>query len=58
MNGEELQSPVGQRLAGMMANNGSRQKVIPIQEVRPYFSQWFEYVASLPDREAIVKVPF
>ena len=58
MSNEELQSLVRQKLAGMMANNGSRQKVIPIQEVRSYIGQGYEYVASLPDSEAIVKVPF
>ena len=58
MSNEELQSLVRQKLAGMMANNGSRQKVIPIQEVRSYIGQGYEYVASLPDGGAIVKVPF
>jgi hypothetical protein len=58
MNNEELQSMVRQRLAGLMSNNGSRQKVIPIQEVGSYIGQGFEYVASLPDSQAIVKVPF
>ncbi|MDG6925790.1 MAG: site-specific integrase [Nitrososphaerota archaeon] len=58
MSSEELQSLVRQKLSGMMANNGSRQKVIPIQEVKSYIGQGFEYVASLPDGEAIVKVPF
>ncbi|MDV3277759.1 MAG: hypothetical protein LYZ69_04740 [Nitrososphaerales archaeon] len=58
MSSEELQSLVRQKLAGMMADNGSRQKIIPIGEVRSYIGQGFEYVASLPDGEAIVKVPF
>ncbi|MDE1852173.1 MAG: site-specific integrase [Thaumarchaeota archaeon] len=58
MSNEELQNLVRQKLAGMMANNGSRQKVIPIQEVRSYIGQGYEYVASLPDGGAIVKVPF
>ncbi|MDG7006976.1 MAG: site-specific integrase [Nitrososphaerota archaeon] len=58
MSNEELQSLVRQKLTGMMANNGSRQKVIPIQEVRSYIGQGYEYVASLPDGGAIVKVPF
>jgi integrase len=58
MTNEELQSLVRKRLVGMMTSNGSRQKVIPIQEVRSYIGQGFEYVASLPNDEAIVKVPF
>jgi hypothetical protein len=58
MTNEELQSLVRQRLVGMMNSNGSRQRVIPIQEVKSYIGQGFEYVASLPNDEAIVKVPF
>ena len=58
MTNEELQSLVKQRLVGMMNNNGSRQKVIPVKEVKSYINQGFEYVASLPDGEAIMKLPF
>lgn len=58
LSNEELQNIVRQKLLGVMTNNGSRQKVIPIQEVKSYIGQGYEYVASLPDAEAIVKVPF
>jgi hypothetical protein len=58
MSDEELQNAVRQRLVGMMTGNGSRQKVVPIQDVRSYIGQGYEYVASLPDGGAIVKVPF
>lgn len=58
MTDEELQNAVRQRLVGMMTGNGSRQKVVPVQEVRSYIGQGYEYVASLPDGEAIVRVPF
>ena len=58
MSDEELQDAVRQRLVGMMTGNGSRQKVVSVQEVRSYIGQGYEYVASLPDGGAIVKVPF
>lgn len=58
MTDEELQSAVRQRLVGIMTGNGSRQKVVSVQEVRSYIGQGYEYVASLPDGGAIVKVPF
>jgi hypothetical protein len=58
MSDEELQTAVRQKLVGMMTGNGSRQKVVPVQEVRSYIGQGYEYVASLPDGGAIVKVPF
>jgi len=58
MGEEELQNMVRQKLVGMMNSNGSRQKVIPVREVKSYINQGFEYVASLPDGEAIMKLPF
>jgi len=45
------------RLFGETAGNGSRQKVIPVHEVKSYIEQGYEYVASLPNGEVIVKVP-
>ena len=58
LSNEELQNIVRQKLLGVMSNNGSRQKVIPIQDVKSYIGQGYEYVAFLPEGEAIVKVPF
>jgi hypothetical protein len=58
MSDEELQSKVRQKLLGVMSNNGSRQKVISINDVKSYLNQGFEYVDSLPNGEAIVKMPF
>lgn len=58
LSNEELQNIVRRKLLGVMTNNGSRQKVIPIGDVKSYIGQGYEYVASLPDAEAIVKMPF
>jgi len=58
MSDEALQSKVRQKLLGVMSNNGSRQKVISINDVKSYLNQGFEYVAPLPNNEAIVKMPF
>jgi site-specific recombinase XerC len=58
MTDEELQNRVRQKLLGFMSVNGSRQKVIPIAQVKSYLSQGFEFVAPLPGGEAIVKMPF
>lgn len=54
---EEFQKMVREKLLGLMANNGSRQKVIPTAEVERYISQGWEYVASLPDDRAVLKLP-
>lgn len=58
MSNEGLQSVVRQKLVGIMTGNGSKQRVVSAQEVKSYIGQGYEYVASLPDGEAIVKVPF
>jgi hypothetical protein len=58
MSDEEIQNAERQRLVGMMTGNGSRQKVVRVQEVGTYIGQGYEYAASLPDDQAIVKIPF
>jgi integrase len=54
---EDFQKMVRERLLGVMANNGSRQKVIHAAEVEQYIHQGWEYVASLSDDRAILKLP-
>jgi hypothetical protein len=54
---EELYNLARQRLLGVMANNGLRQKVVPISEVERFLSIGYEYVASIPDNRAIIKLP-
>ena len=58
MSDEDLNKLAREKLLGVMANNGNKQKVIPIQSVESFISQGFEYVAALPDEKAIVRVPF
>ncbi len=54
---QEFQKMVRERLLGVMANNGSTQKVIHITEVEQHLKQGWEYVAALPDDRAILKLP-
>lgn len=54
---EEFQAMLKQKLLGVMANNGSRQKVIQVGEVEQYIQQGWEYVASLSNEKAILKLP-
>jgi hypothetical protein len=58
MTDDELHSLVRQRLLGVMANNGNRQRVIPLGDVEKYLSEGWEYVTALPNECAIVKMPF
>lgn len=54
---EDIQKMVREKLLGVMANNGSRQKVIHAAEVERFIEQGWEYVAALPDDRAILKLP-
>jgi len=58
MTDEELHNLVRQRLLGVMANNGNRQRVIPLAHVEKYLGEGWEYVTALPNERAIVKMPF
>ena len=58
MSNEELHDAIKKRLLGIMANNGSQQKVVAVNEVENYISDGWEFVAALPNDKAIVKVPF
>jgi len=58
MTDEELHSLVRQRLLGVMANNGSRQKVVAISDVERYLAEGWEYVDALPNERAIITMPF
>jgi integrase len=57
MEDEEFRKLARERLLGAMANNGNRQKVVPVGEVRDLIPQGWEYVAQLPTGEAIVRLP-
>jgi len=43
---EEFQRMVREKLLGVMANNGSRQKVTRTPEVQQYIQQGWEHVAA------------
>jgi hypothetical protein len=58
MTDEELHNLVRQRLVGVMASNGSRQKVVSIGDVERYIVEGWEYVASISNDRAVVKIPF
>jgi hypothetical protein len=58
MSDEELHNLVKQRLLGVMANNGSRQKVVETKDVEHYLTKGWEYVATISNDRAIIKIPF
>lgn len=54
---EDFQKLVRERLLGAMANNGNKQRVVPVGQVSDLISKGWEYVAQLPTGEAVVKLP-
>lgn len=54
---EEIRAKIREKLLGMMKNNGSRQRVVPVEEVESYITQGWEYVNTLPNDKAILKLP-
>jgi hypothetical protein len=57
MGDEEVQDMLRRKLLGAMANNGNRQKVVLLGEVENYIQQGWEYVGSLANDKAIMKLP-
>jgi hypothetical protein len=58
MSNEDLHNIVKQRLLGIMSQNGTRQKVIDVQEIERYVSEGWEYVTAVSQDRAVVKLPF
>ncbi len=48
---------IRQRLQGGSSGNGSRQKAVGVKEVETHLSQGWEFVATLPDGQVVLKSP-
>ncbi len=58
MTDEELHNLVRQRLLGVMANNGARQRIVSLEQLEQLIADGWEYVAGLPNDRAVIKMPF
>lgn len=56
LNHDELQKRINER-RGKSLNNGHKQKVVNLNEVKVFIEQGWEYVGALPGNEAIIKLP-
>lgn len=54
---EEFQTMIRKKLLGTMVNNGMKQRVIRISEVELSLGHGWEFVATLPDEKAIIRIP-
>jgi hypothetical protein len=57
MDDDEIHRRCRERLLGILANNGSRQRVVPLRQVERYLAEGWEYVDRLPNHRAIVRLP-
>jgi len=55
--GPELQAVLRQKLQGLLAENGKKQKVVSAEEVRKYVEEGWEYQATLPTGQCVIKLP-
>ncbi len=58
MSNEDFQKLLRDKVTRALANNGSKQKVVKMDELAEYISKGYEFVAALPNGNAIVKLPF
>lgn len=54
---EDLNAKIREKLIGVMVNNGAKQKVVAVKEVEKHLAQGWEFVATLPNGKAILKLP-
>ena len=55
--GDELQNVLRQKLQGMLVENGRRQKAVSPSEVEKCLEEGWEYQATLPSGQCVVKLP-
>ncbi len=53
---EELQEIVRKRLLGAQTTNGSKQKVVSVDEANGYLAQGWEYVAKISGNKVVIKM--
>ena len=54
MSKEDTLKTVRDRLPGSNVNNGNRQQLLPVEEVKSFIRQCFEYVAVMPEGKVIM----
>ena len=55
---EDFQKLLRDKVAGAMASNGSKQKLVPMNEIEKLLGEGYEFQAVLPNGKAIMKLPF
>ncbi len=55
---EDFQKLLRDKVAGAMTSNGSKQKLVPMNEIEKLLGEGYEFQAVLPNGKAIMRLPF
>ncbi|MCL5438064.1 MAG: site-specific integrase, partial [Candidatus Thermoplasmatota archaeon] len=55
---DDFQKLLRDKVAGAMASNGSKQRLVPMNEIEKLLSEGYEFQAVLPNGKAVMKLPF
>jgi integrase len=58
MSNEDFQKLLRDKVAGAMTSNGSKQRLVPMNEIEKLLGEGYEFQAVLPNGKAIMKMPF
>ena len=58
MDNEAFQKLLRDKVTGAMTGNGSKQRLVNIDEIGNYLERGYEFQASLPNGKAVMKLPF
>jgi len=58
MSNEDFQQLLRDKVAGAMVGNGSKQRLVPVNEIEKLLKEGYEFQAVLPNGKAIMKLPF
>jgi hypothetical protein len=58
MDNEAFQKLLRDKVTGAMTGNGSKQRLVNIDEIGNYLERGYEFQASLPNGRAVMKLPF
>ena len=54
---EDFQKLLRDKIAGAMANNGSKQKLVPMNEIENLLGEGYEFQVVLSNRKAMMRLP-
>jgi hypothetical protein len=58
MSTEDFQKLLRDKVAGAMTSNGSKQRLVSMNEIENLLGEGYEFQAVLPNGKAIMKLPF